>query len=145
MKNRAFTLIEVVISVSVVSILLTAVYGLIITTINTNQRNLHTFQATMLANEGLEVVRYMRDSNWLQNYSWNKGLEAGTINLSEIDRSPFWETSVQAEVIDIYTREIELKEVENYGGVVEVIARVTWDESGKERDITLSTYLSDWQ
>lgn len=145
MKNKAFTLIEVVMSVALISILLTAVYGLIITTINANQRNIHTFQATMLANEGLEVVRYMRDSNWLQNYSWDKGLEAGTINLREIERSPFWETSVQEEVIDIYTREIELQEVADQSGVMEVIARVTWDERGVERDITLSTYISDWK
>lgn len=145
MKNKAFTLIEVVMSVAIISVLLTAVYGLIITTINANQRNIHTFQATMLANEGLEVVRYMRDSNWLQNYSWDKGLESGTMNLREIERSPFWETSVQEEVIDIYTREIELQEVADQSGVMEVIARVTWDERGIERDITLSTYISDWK
>ncbi len=73
MKNKAFTLIETILAVTLMTIVLTAVFGLVLMTMTANQRNLHQIQATFYAQEGLEAVRYMRDSNWLQNYTWDGG------------------------------------------------------------------------
>ncbi len=73
MKNKAFTLIETILAVTLMVIVLTAVFGLVLMTMSANQRNLHQVQATFYAQEGLEVMRYIRDSNWLQNYSWDGG------------------------------------------------------------------------
>lgn len=70
-SNPAFTLIETLISITLTTVVITAVTGLILTTLFANQRNLHSLQAMYLAQESLEAVRFMRDSNWLQNYSWN--------------------------------------------------------------------------
>lgn len=70
-KNSAFTLIETLIAITLTTVVITAVTGLILTTLFANQRNLHSLQAMYLAQESLEAVRFMRDSNWLQNYSWN--------------------------------------------------------------------------
>lgn len=71
MKNKAFTLIETLIAITLTTVVITAVTGLILSTLMANTRNMRTLQATFLAQEGLEAVRFMRDSNWLQNYSWD--------------------------------------------------------------------------
>ncbi|QQR55396.1 prepilin-type N-terminal cleavage/methylation domain-containing protein [Candidatus Peregrinibacteria bacterium] len=74
MKNKAaFTLIETIIAITLTTVVMTAVTGLILSTLRANQRNLRTVQATFLAQEGLEAVRFMRDSNVLQNYAWDSG------------------------------------------------------------------------
>lgn len=152
MKNKkAFTLIEVVIALTMLTIMFTAVYGLVISTINVNQRNAHTFQATMLANEGLEAMRFLRDSNWLQNYSFDRGFEAeGIIYLTEESVAPYWRISTQVEEINLdnsvsYNREIIIKKVENIDEIIEVSARVFWNERGLAREIVLSTYLSNFK
>ena len=73
MRNKAFTLIEVLIGMTLITVVMTAVLGVVLMTLRGNQQNLHTLQATALAQEGLEVMRHIRDSNWLQNYSWDGG------------------------------------------------------------------------
>lgn len=74
MKTKpAFTLLEVLMAITFITVVFTAITGLILTTIQVNRKNVNTLQATYLAQEGLEAMRYIRDSNWLQNYSWNEG------------------------------------------------------------------------
>lgn len=145
---------EVVIAVTIVSVTLVAVYGLIISVINVNARNIHNLQASEYAAEGLEVIRFMRDSNWLQNYSWNRGaLDLGTdddkiLYLHETESSPYWEFSAEPEKIEtangnVFTREIVLKKTDGKNSM-EVISNVFWDERGIAKTYSLSTYLSDW-
>lgn len=68
-----FTLAEVVIGVAILSIVLIGITTLTITSIRANEANIHRLTAYYLAQEGLEGVRTIRDSNWLQNYTWNEG------------------------------------------------------------------------
>ncbi|KKR24227.1 MAG: hypothetical protein UT55_C0068G0008 [Candidatus Peregrinibacteria bacterium GW2011_GWE2_39_6] len=72
-KNSAFTLIEVIIGVAILSVVLTAMTSLTLSSINANQANINRLTAYYLAQEGLEGMRNMRDSNWLQNYTYNTG------------------------------------------------------------------------
>lgn len=75
MKNKkAFTLLEVLLAITFITVVFTAITGLILATLQANRKNVHTLQATYLAQEGLEAMRYIRDSNWLQNYKWDEGV-----------------------------------------------------------------------
>jgi prepilin-type N-terminal cleavage/methylation domain-containing protein len=76
-----FTLIELVISVTILVIGVLAVFSLAIFTINLNQENMTKIQALELAREGLEMVRNIRDSNWKNNYPFNGGVEKWGENL----------------------------------------------------------------
>lgn len=74
MKNKpAFTLLEVLLAITFITVVFTAITGLILMTLQVNSKNIHTLQATYLAQEGIEAMRYIRDSNWLQNYAWDEG------------------------------------------------------------------------
>lgn len=165
MKNKAFTLIETLIAITLTTVVLTAVTGLILTTLLANQRNLHSLQGMYLAQESLEAVRFMRDSNWLRNYSWdssNGGLWGGDFDLgteTEInlflkeEKCPpcfeFTGTESESIVTDDsgfeYVRALTFKSVPDMEEVVEVTATVSWTERGLERSVELSTYLSDWK
>lgn len=69
----AFTLIEVIIGIAVLSVLLTAMTSLTITSLRANQANINQLTAYYLAQEGVEAFRNMRDSNWLQNQDYDGG------------------------------------------------------------------------
>mgnify|MGYP001561693741 FL=1 len=166
MKNSApgFTLIETLIAITLITVVISAVTGLILSTLLANQRILHSLQGMYLAQESLEAVRFMRDSNWLQNYSWNGGsllwgsdFDMGTesqLNLFLTDEAcpPCFGLARSAEdsiVTDDsgfeYTRALSFKPVTDLQDVVEVTATVSWEERGIARSVELSTYLSDWK
>ncbi len=170
-KSNAFTLIEVVIAITFTTVVITAVTGLILTTLLANQRNLHSLQGMYLAQESIEAVRYMRDTNWLRNYSWNgNATEWGTdfdlgsdtelqLYLKEQDCPPCFgfttfeeEGTVTTDNGYVYTRTLTFTPVsdvndptQNLSDIVEVTATVSWQEHGLTRSVELSTYLSNWQ
>lgn len=169
MKNKAFTLIETIIAITLTTLVLTAVTGLILTTLLANQRNLHSLQAMYLAQESLEALRFMRDSNWLQNYAWNGGARLWgsdfdisdememELFLAEEDCPPcfaFTSSEMEGTVITEngveYLRSLQFKPLydengEILTGAMEAIAIVSWQERGLTRTTSLSTYLSNWQ
>jgi len=175
-KNKAFTLIETLIAVTLTTVVLTAVTGLILSTMLANQRNLHTVQALYYAKESLEAVRFMRDSNWLQNYSWDGGAELwqadfhvnesrsekefylGSYSVCSAGNPCFYFSTDETDgtVANAngfsFVRKIVLNTVPDESAPskvrensVQVSAVVSWEERGKSKDVTLSTYLTDWQ
>lgn len=73
-QKNAFTLVEVIIGITVLSIVMFSITVLTITSIRANEANIHKLTAYYLAQESIEGVRNMRDSNWLQNHGWNQGM-----------------------------------------------------------------------
>lgn len=71
--SSGFTLAEVVIGISLLSVVLIAMTTLTISSIRANQANIFRLTSFYLAQEGIEGLRNVRDSNWLQNYTWNEG------------------------------------------------------------------------
>lgn len=66
-KDRAaFTLIEVLIALAVFTIGIVAAMSLAIANFNNSRLNLERITAANLAREGVELVRNIRDSNWLR-------------------------------------------------------------------------------
>jgi type II secretory pathway pseudopilin PulG len=87
-KLKAFTLIEVLTALTLFVSTILAVTTLTLYSVKTNQRNVHSLQAQYLASEGLEAIREIRDSNYLQNYYWlgkNNDLLGGTFENVKID------------------------------------------------------------
>ena len=167
MNKKAFTLIEVIIAMTFVALVLTAITGLMIATLHANIRNTHVLQATALAQEGIENLRFMRDSNQIQNLSWDGGelfwgadlsVNEGTkiLYLDQVACAPpasvCWTFSSTPEEIVLsgtsFTRTITLNPIDNEemsGDILEVVVTVTWEERGELETVSLSTYLSNWQ
>jgi len=84
--NKGFSLMEVMIGMSILTIAIVAATSILIALINSNKNITRTLQAYHLAQEGLEIVRNIRDTNWLNNLEYlggNNNNIFGNINLGE--------------------------------------------------------------
>ena len=78
-KYRAFTLIEMLMALTVFSIGVLAVMRLITQNISSMDKAQSTTTATFLAKEGLELAYNMRDSNLQKGLPWNCVLSARSL------------------------------------------------------------------
>jgi len=62
--NPAFSLIEIIVVTSVVSVSFIAVLGLIKRAITLYYSNQNQLMATVIAQDGIELARFIRDENW---------------------------------------------------------------------------------
>ncbi len=70
LNNKGFTLTEVMIAIMILTVAIVSASSLLVGLVRSNQNNLTTLQAYYLAQEGLEAVRNIRDTNWLHNLDW---------------------------------------------------------------------------
>jgi prepilin-type N-terminal cleavage/methylation domain-containing protein len=76
-NQKGFTLIEILIAISIFSIGIVGIYSLLNTVISTNYVSSDRFIASRLAQEGLEIVVNNRDRNWLKQTEWDDDLNDG--------------------------------------------------------------------
>jgi len=69
--QKGFTLPEVIVAMAVLVMVIFSATTLVVSIIRSNAENVHTLTAYGLAQEGLEAVRNMRDSNWLLGARFN--------------------------------------------------------------------------
>jgi len=75
MRLKAFTLIETLIAIVVLTIGIMASYAAITKVVSLTYLNSFRFIASRLAQEGMELVSNRRDTNWLnQGVNWDDGL-----------------------------------------------------------------------
>lgn len=79
-----FTLTETIIAITVITLIITAAYDLVRSSLQIGRGAMNQFAAHHLAEEGLEIARNARDSNWLRNKQWRDGLNDGTYSNEEI-------------------------------------------------------------
>ncbi|MFA6304450.1 MAG: prepilin-type N-terminal cleavage/methylation domain-containing protein [Patescibacteria group bacterium] len=106
MKHRGFTLIEVVVALGVVTTGVIAGMTLTSYNLNISSTSESRLVASNLAREGIEVVRWFRDSNWLANLPWNQSIvEVGkyrlTVDFDEANNT--WATVSQIVDLDACT------------------------------------------
>lgn len=96
-KNKGFTLLEMLIALSVISVGVMAAFTLSTANLNTAKANGQRILAANLAREGVEFIRNVRDTNWLriesnldcypdtigtQLCTWDYGLDQTTSTIS---------------------------------------------------------------
>jgi len=79
-NTKGFALIEVIVAIFFISTGIIASYILITSTISSTAQASNKFTAAYLAQEGIEIVRNIRDTNWLQQQadplnSWSEGFD----------------------------------------------------------------------
>lgn len=72
--HTGFTIVELIITIALLSFGIVGVYGAFYSTIRTNYSSSLRFTATYLAQEGLEIIRNMRDKNVINGATWSSGL-----------------------------------------------------------------------
>lgn len=162
-KNRAaFTLVETIIAISVIGLVVTAAFQLTQSSLKIGANTMQKLTAFHLAEEGLEITRNMRDSNWIANLTWDQGLCAGKYIIEEKQNYASggnkWNLIPVAD--DDSAPEIKLKENQRFKRIIEIetlssqtdtisainiTSKVFYFEGVKKNEIALAMELTDWK
>lgn len=73
-KTKGFTLLEMLISLVVISVGVLGVFSAISRYSQNTQLEKENLIASYLCQEGIEIVKNRRDTNWIKGDAWNAGL-----------------------------------------------------------------------
>jgi prepilin-type N-terminal cleavage/methylation domain-containing protein len=159
-KISGFTLIESMIAIALIVSGITGLMVLVNRSMGFANLAFNQLTAANLAQEGIELVRNIRDNNWMNNIDWLTGLSTGTyqidyldgklIDLAEREWQPlFFNEDVGYTYIyasggeTFYYRKIELNLIGNNELVVKSI--VTWSaKGGKNFETIAEDHLFNW-
>ena len=151
--GAGFGLLEIVFAVSIVAGSLYALTSVFLLAGRAAELSREKLQASFLLEEGLETLRFLRDSGWSQNIS---SLSSGTDYYLNFSTSTVKWTTTSSPVpaIDgIYTRSFQIQNVlrdsgDNIAssgttdpGTKKVTMKVTWSFGGQNQTSTLEVYL----
>lgn len=159
-KNKSFTLIEVTVAIFLVTVGVGGIFALIQQSISSISISSSRLVASYLAQEGIEVVRNIRDSNWLEQRTtpatpWDDGLSAGeweadyqtndltqsyTGNFLNIDGNGFY--SYFSGESTNFKRKITVSKISDYN--LEISVKVEWSERGRNHDVEVIDHLYNW-
>ena len=84
-KNAGQSLMETIVAIAVMLAVVVAVLALVTSSVVGQKESEFQITAVNLAREGIEVVRGIRDSNWLAGAPWDQGLTGGTKAIVDFD------------------------------------------------------------
>ncbi len=165
-NKKAFSLIEIVIVLFVISMGLIGILSLIVQNIQSQDYNKNNLIATQLSQEGVELVRRLRDNNFKQGNDFNFGLANASgevfnycldyndieLTLSSeacllrLDDNNFYAHETTGPSSGFYRLiKIELADEELAEKVVlKVISEVFWQSRGGTSSYATETWLYDW-
>ncbi|MGB3988134.1 MAG: hypothetical protein WBK67_00335 [Minisyncoccales bacterium] len=170
MKNRrlqsGMTFLELMVAISVLIVGISGTVGLIHRTISSATMAANQLKASYLAQEGIEVVRNIRDSSWIRDKDWlenidsncsccevaynHDGTKAMTTcqggnpkNLKYFQGFYGYSSNPTAEESS-FSRKITTS-LHDGGEYLRVEATVYWDERGSTRSVSVVENLRDWR
>lgn len=165
-RQFGFSILEVIIAILIISIGMIGVLSLITQNIQVQYISKNDLIASQLAQEGMELVRNIRDTNWLTaGNDWKIG--AGASTNSDIVQDGDYAIDYSGFIVDIdsinnaglnidaagfYTHGAgvaatpfsRLITVVDNGDYLEVECKVQWKERGRTHDYTVKTLLYNW-
>jgi type II secretory pathway pseudopilin PulG len=147
-ESRGQGLIEVIVSIALIVIAILGALSLATYSIRAGTQSRERVQAALLAQEGIEIVKNIRDTNWIKGYSWNEGFPAASENFykaSYVDNETGWKIEIGQEtgIQGIFTRSIKFPEVSN--DKITVRCEVSWTDNSGTHTVTAIDYITNWQ
>jgi Tfp pilus assembly protein PilV len=86
MLNKSFTLIEVLIAVTLITAGVVGAFSIVQKVVGFTSSSSFRLTAAYLSQEGIEIVKNIRDTNWLEGAAWDDGLTSCNISpFCEVD------------------------------------------------------------
>lgn len=158
MMNKAFTLIEVVLALFLFTVAMAGIFALVLQITVYTSFSFSQLTAAYLAQEGIEITRNIRDSNWLSQredleHAWDSGL---TCSVCEGDFQSSSLVSWQNRFLNFqqgfysyaggiptkFKRKINIDN--SQPDILEVVVQVFWEEKGKQRSFSAQENLYNW-
>jgi len=170
-NNKGFGLLEAVLAIAVLVIVVASTVTLSRMSIKSSAISLDRVQAYYLAQEGIEAVRQIRDTNWLSSAGnpWLNDVCVDCYCLAgpEYTSGNYWQLSTDLEKYKnvvlsnkTFTRTISILSPEsgvdtslkgfgiqntNNNKLKKVEVKVTWKAYNQDWSTVVVTYLSDWK
>jgi prepilin-type N-terminal cleavage/methylation domain-containing protein len=157
-NTKGFTLVEALVALAILTAGLIPVFTQASAALRLSMSVRNTMIATGLAQEGLEVVRAIRDENWYAGRSFDSGLDMCDAGcrvqynsnvLMLLNANPPLKRDVgtllmqyDTGVETIFTRSITITSVASYA--LKVTSTVAWAEGSDAKSFEVDTYLFDW-
>ncbi len=153
-KQKGFALIEVIVSIVILSLVLVAAVGLLYSVGQAVETNRDRLTATYLAQECLELVRNARDTSWKNYEPWDCAWKETTpcegkqiVNLIKQNPVMINEESTK------FSRDFQVESIENVlqaqrsrtlsnSEEVKITCTVSWGENSK---LSISEILTNWR
>lgn len=137
------TLVEAIISISVVVLLVTGLIAGTTASLKTSQSGRSRDQAVKLAEEGIEYARSLRDLSWstLSGYSGDYCYDAGAQTPLVATLTSSCDTK-KTTADTVYTRLITFS---GSGNSKTIVSTVSFVENAKVQSVTLTTQLTEWK
>lgn len=136
-NQAGFLLVEVILASAVFVLLVTALVGAYLYGQEVAALAGNRARAVMLAEEGLEATRNIRDENFTNLTPGKKGL---------VVSGGQWIFSGAQDTTDIFTRSIDIKKVGNDDNRKKVTVDVTWQQNPQRTGaVSLESRLTNWQ
>jgi Tfp pilus assembly protein PilV len=162
MLNKSFTLIETITAIFILTTGILALSSLISYFISASSISSQRLVAAYLAQEGIEIVRNLRDTNLLNGRSWNYGLTSCSLGCYNFDyRSQsipdntncsgknflnlvnnFYQCSDSSPIN--LQRKVTITQIPSPQGL-RVVVEVSWQERGRSHSLTAQANLYNWQ
>lgn len=160
-NKKAFSLIEIMAVIMIIALGMVGVANLVTQSIQAQSLNKSNVIAHQLAQEGIELIRQVRDTNWVQGNPWNTNLSSGNYCIDYLSSSPLSISSPsdchlyfndhryyssQAGVGDQdtpFNRMITINDTSTT--TMEVTSIITWTDRGRAYRYDVSTQLYDWR
>ena len=143
MNQKGFSLIEVTVSIAIITIGLIAIISLFNSNIKNEIRSRNKLIAVYLANESIEIVRQQRDNNWFKGVNWMTDFDVHPMNGSIVglnnsnnDIREGWEIA-SANVLNIKVYLSNNSYVQHQSPAVQVAA-FGWEKTRFERYLTIT-------
>lgn len=171
MKSRGFTLLEVITAIFILTVGVGGAFSLIHQTLSVASLSELKLTGSYLAQEGMEIVRNIRDSNWLEqrtspSTSWDNGLtgcqfpmccegdydDTSLISLLSCNYDDLRYINIDANDFYSYSTDIpntptKFKRkilIEPEAGKIKVTVEVIWEERGRSHNVKVLGYLTNW-
>lgn len=160
--NRGFSIAEIVVVLFVISLGMIGVMSLSARNIKAQNINKNRIIAHQLTQEGLEIIRNVRDLNWKNSYDYNAGLSNGNYR---VDYSGY----LQYTTAGIASAGLQIKDDGTYAGFyvhdnnepdsifsrlvtistndaysIKVVCLVQWVDRGQTYQYSAEEILYDW-
>lgn len=160
-SQKGFTLLEVIASIFIITIGIVGILSLITMSISGALISKSKLIASNLNREGIEVVRNIRDSNWIEQRTdsdvlWNQGLSPGEYRveydsqeLLSLSGNPALKLSSNGRYQydngsdSMFHRKISIENISS--GEIKVICEVTWSQRGRSLNVLAEQRLYNWK
>lgn len=165
--KRGFTILEVILAIFILTCGVAASFALVQQTLSLIAVSQAKLIASYLAQEGIEIAKNIRDSNWLEqrvdsNVLWDDGLAEGNWQIDfknqilpydsqghflNLDSSGFY--SYSSGSATVFKRKISVSEKTDLNGddkpdKMKILVEVNWKERGRTHTVQASEYIYNW-